>query len=259
MPTKPLSAPFWLDPHPVAFPPTHLALNEPDGLLAIGGDLTSEWLLSAYQKGIFPWYAHDDPILWWTPNPRSVLFTDAIHLSKSLKKRLRQARFDVTFDQAFTDVLKACAHTPRPDQDGTWILPEMMQAYERLHHQGHAHSVEVWQDSVLVGGLYGVAIGRMFFGESMFSRHSDASKLALVALCTQLREWGFRLIDTQVATDHLQRMGARLVSRELFESLLTQQIQQSAPPVWSLSSNWAQNALTFAQNQTTQTSRPPGA
>ncbi|MDR9497791.1 MAG: leucyl/phenylalanyl-tRNA--protein transferase [Hydrogenovibrio sp.] len=247
MHTKPLSAPFWLDPHPVAFPPTHLALNEPDGLLAIGGDLTSEWLLSAYQKGIFPWYAHDDPILWWTPNPRSVLFTDAIHLSKSLRKRLRQQRYRVTFDQDFTQVMSACAHTPRPDQDGTWILPEMIQAYERLFQQGHAHSVEVWEQEELVGGLYGVVIGRMFYGESMFSRHNDASKIALVALCTQLRQWGFRLIDTQVATDHLQRLGARLVSREHFETLLDEQIHQSGPTDWQLAEGWEKQALTFAE------------
>jgi leucyl/phenylalanyl-tRNA--protein transferase len=247
MHTKPLSAPFWLDPHPVAFPPTHLALNEPDGLLAIGGDLTSEWLLSAYQKGIFPWYAHDDPILWWTPNPRSVLFTDAIHLSKSLRKRLRQRRYRVTFDQHFTQVMNACAHTPRPDQDGTWILPEMIHAYERLFQQKHAHSVEVWEKEKLVGGLYGVAIGRMFYGESMFSRHNDASKIALVALCTQLRQWGFRLIDTQVATDHLQRLGARLVSREHFETLLDEQIHQPGPTDWQLAADWEKQALTFAE------------
>lgn len=232
MDTPEQSAPFWLNPKPVAFPPTHLALKEPDGLLAIGGDLNPEWLLTAYHHGIFPWFSPEDPILWWTPNPRSVLFIDDIKISRSLRKRVKQkvgGDWQIRFDSAFRQVINQCATQPRPGQNGTWITEEMLDAYHQLHHIGYAHSVEIWQQDKLIGGLYGIAIGKMFFGESMFAKQTDASKVALTALCMQLKEWGFKLVDTQVATDHLNSLGAVQISRTDFEHLLNQQIQQSFP------------------------------
>lgn len=232
--------PLWLNHKPIGFPPTHLAMSDPNGLLAIGGDLTTEWLLEAYKKGIFPWFNEDDPILWWTPNPRSVLFTDMLKVHKSLQKTIRKGRFQVTLDQAFVDVMKQCAEVPRAEQDGTWITQQMLEAYTNLHQSGHAHSVEVWQEKQLVGGLYGVSIGKVFFGESMFSKATDASKVALVALCDQLRHWGFRIIDTQIETAHLKSLGAKLISREQFEKLIEEDIPKPAPPhPWSLASDWS--------------------
>lgn len=234
-----IQQPFWLDTKPVAFPPTHLAMTDPDGLLAIGGDLTPEWLLNAYHKGIFPWFNENEPILWWTPNPRSVLFIDSLKVRRSLVKTIRKGHFQVTLDQAFAEVVQNCADIPRDDQDGTWITNDMFNAYQQLHETGHAHSVEVWQDGDLVGGLYGVAIGQVFFGESMFSKQSDASKIALVALCQQLKDWGFRMIDTQVETAHLKSLGAKLISREHFEGILEEDTQKSQPSTqWQMEIDW---------------------
>lgn len=231
----------------MVFPPTHLALTEPDGLLAIGGALTSEWLLHAYQRGIFPWFNESDPILWWTPNPRSVFLTQAMHISRSMRRTLKKHTFEVSFDQAFDAVTQACAQTPRPGQAGTWIVPEMLDAYQKLHQQSHAHSVEVWSKGQLVGGLYGVSMGRMFFGESMFSTQSNASKVALIALATQLRLWGFELIDTQMPSPHLQSLGARLMSREHFESHVSKLVKKPGPETWTLDPDWVAHAMIFEQ------------
>lgn len=209
-----------LDPHDrESFPDLRHALREPNGLLAVGGDLSPTRLAHAYRRGIFPWFSAGDPILWWSPDPRTVLFPSQIRISRSLGKRLRNASFDVTLNRSFSAVIRCCA-APRDAQGGTWLVPEMIAAYETLHARGLAHSVEVWQDGQLVGGLYGVAIGRAFFGESMFSRVSDASKIALVHLCRQLTEWEFGLIDCQMRTDHLIRMGAIEMPRAEFVALL---------------------------------------
>lgn len=223
--------PFWLDQKPVAFPPSNLALEEPDGLLAVGGDLTPEWLLQAYSCGIFPWFNPGEPILWWTPNPRSVLFIEQLKIKRSLRKTIQKLQqsdsISITLDQDFKGVMQACAEMPREGQEGTWITDEMINAYDSLHQSGHAHSVEVWHNGELVGGLYGVAIGKMFFGESMFSKMTDSSKIALVALAMQLKEWGFELIDTQVETPHLNSLGACRISRNQFEDLISQQMRLS--------------------------------
>jgi leucyl/phenylalanyl-tRNA--protein transferase len=209
-----------LDPHDrESFPDLRHALREPNGLLAVGGDLSPTRLAHAYRRGIFPWFSAGDPILWWSPDPRTVLFPSQIRIARSLGKRLRNASFEVTLDRSFSAVIRCCA-APRDAQGGTWLVPEMIAAYEALHAHGLAHSVEVWQDGQLVGGLYGVAIGRAFFGESMFSRVSDASKVALVHLCRQLAEWEFGLIDCQMRTDHLIRMGAVEMPRAEFIALL---------------------------------------
>lgn len=205
----------WLPPHPVHFPPVAQALDEPDGLLAAGGELTPRWLLAAYRRGIFPWYGDDQPILWWSPDPRMVLFPEEIRVRRSLAKRLRNAGFTITADRAFDAVVAACA-APRRGQPGTWISDEMREAYGRLHALGAAHSVEVWRDARLVGGLYGVALGPVFFGESMFSREADASKVALVRLARTMAVGGGRLIDCQMHTDHLASLGARDIAREAF-------------------------------------------
>lgn len=234
-----MQQPFWLDPYPVLFPPTDLALTDPDGLLAVGGDLTPEWLLNAYHKGIFPWFNEGEPILWWTPNPRSVLFIKDLKIRKSLKKTIRKQHFQITLDQAFEKVMENCAKITRSGQEGTWITEQMFNAYAQLYKKGHAHSVEVWQDNQLVGGLYGVAIGKVFFGESMFAKSADASKVALVALCHQLKQWGFEIIDTQVETEHLRSLGAKLISREHFESILQEDTQKHFPPQkWQFESDW---------------------
>ncbi len=222
--------PVWLDKNKVFFPPTNLAMTNPDGLLAIGGDLTAEWLLAAYSKGVFPWFNEDDPILWWTPNPRSILLIDNLKVSKSLAKLISQQKFKVTFDQQFTAVIENCANINRPDQEGTWIIDSMLSAYKNLHQQGFAHSVEVWLDDELVGGLYGVAVGKVFFGESMFAKESNASKVALVTLAQKLGDWGFRMIDTQIETSHLNSLGASLISREKFETILKKDIKLPNPP-----------------------------
>lgn len=207
---------FWIEPGaPAEFPDPELALREPDGLLAAGGDLGAERLLAAYRAGIFPWYSEGQPILWWSPDPRAVLFPDRIRITRSLRKTLRSHRYRVSMDTDFAAVIAACAE-PRPGQEGTWITAAMRNAYLRLHLRGAAHSVEVWEDGMLVGGLYGVAIGRVFFGESMFTRARDASKVALVHLAGQLQDWGFPLIDCQQTTSHLLTMGAVEIPRREF-------------------------------------------
>ncbi len=206
-----------------AFPSPELATR--DGLLAVGGDLSSERLLLAYARGIFPWFGEGDPLLWWSPDPRLVLFPDAFHASKSLRHLHRQRRYSLTLDTHFAEVIAACATTPRDGQNGTWITAEMESAYVRLHEEGYAHSVECWEDEWLVGGLYGVSLGRCFFGESMFSRRPNSSKLALWALCEQLRRWAFTLLDCQIHTDHLASLGARDVARKRFLRLLAEAMQ----------------------------------
>jgi len=191
-------------------------LSREDGLLALGGDLCLERLLLAYRMGIFPWYSHGEPILWWSPDPRLVLYPDALHVSRSLTKILKQGRFIVTLDRDFPQVIAACAGTPRENQPGTWITKDMMDAYCRLHEAGFAHSVEVWNRNALAGGLYGVSLGKCFFGESMFARQDNASKVGLVTLAHLLQTWSFHLIDCQVTTHHLVRLGAMEISRKQF-------------------------------------------
>lgn len=197
------------------FPDVELALEEPNGLLAVGGDLAPLRLRNAYRQGIFPWFNEGEPILWWSPDPRWVLAPAEVRISRSLGKRLKRGEFELTYDRAFADVVRACAE-PRPGADGTWINPAMQQAYRRLHQVQLAHSFEVWRENELVGGLYGVAIGQVFFGESMFHRMTDASKVAFVRGCQKLDEWGYRLIDCQVHTAHLQSLGARQIPRAEF-------------------------------------------
>ena len=201
------------------FPPLEQAEIEPNGLLAVGGDLSTQRLLNAYRHGIFPWYSEDQPILWWSPNPRMVLYPDQLRISRSLKKAIKNKPFEISFDSSFDAVISACSR-PRKGDPGTWITREMQEAYSRLHAQGHAHSIEAWQQGQLVGGLYGIALGQVFFGESMFSRVSDASKVALVALCNSSIDWGIKLIDCQVYTEHLLSMGAEEITREHFQEQL---------------------------------------
>ncbi len=212
---------LWIAANTLAddFPDVREALDDPDGLLAAGGDLDSETLLRAYRRGIFPWYSHGQPILWWSPNPRSVFYPGRIRISRSLRKTLRQGRFTVTADTCFEAVLRGCA-APRNDVAGTWLSEEMMVAYARLHRLGAAHSIECHLDGELVGGLYGVSIGRVFFGESMFSRASDASKVALCFLSHNLKRWQYKLIDCQLDSPHLRSLGAVSLSRERFTGLL---------------------------------------
>jgi leucyl/phenylalanyl-tRNA--protein transferase len=211
--------PIWIteDAPPHAFPDVEYALLQPNGLLAVGGDLTPSRLLHAYRRGIFPWFSDGQPILWWAPDPRTVMFPESLKISRSLRKTQRKGVFRVTIDLAFPQVIRACA-APRTHQNDTWITNEMVAAYCELHNLGYAHSVESWRDGELVGGLYGVAIGKVFFGESMFSRVSDASKVALAALCRQ----DFALIDCQLPSDHLSGLGARPIPRQQFTQLLEQ-------------------------------------
>jgi leucyl/phenylalanyl-tRNA--protein transferase len=197
------------------FPPVETALSEPDGLLAWDGGLEPERLLNAYRSGIFPWYSGDQPILWWSPSRRCVLKPSQVHVSRRLARLIRQRRYRVTVDLAFGQVVAGCA-LPRPRQDTTWITPEMAAAYQTLHQLGYGHSVEVWSGDEVVGGIYGLSLGQMFFGESMFSLVPDASKLALVALCRGLEEWNFKWLDCQVCNPHLERMGAVEISRARF-------------------------------------------
>lgn len=212
---------YWVKDNLLAtgFPDVNKALRDPDGLLAIGGDLTEERLLDAYQQGIFPWFNEGQPILWWSPDPRCILIPEEIKISRSLAKRLRKNQFKVTFNAAFIEVLEACAGT-RKGIDDTWITNEIKLAYLRLFQLGYAHSVECWHDGTLVGGLYGIALGKVFFGESMFSHESDASKVSLVHLTQKLEKMNFRLIDCQVHSRHLQTLGAKPIHRELFIKML---------------------------------------
>lgn len=222
----------WLNPDELWFPPVDTALDEPDGLLAAGGDLTPQRLLLAYHRGIFPWFSPEQPILWWAPNPRYVLQPDAIKISRSLKKTLRRGEFQITFNQAFDDVLLGCSQ-----REETWITSEMKLAYRQLHQLGWARSVETWCQGELVGGLYGICMQRCFFGESMFTRRTDASKVALATLTKQLDRWGFKWIDCQVKTDHLVSLGAQPISRIQFSAALQRdagpppQLHQP-PPAW---------------------------
>ncbi len=209
----------WLNPYNLQFPATESALDEPNGLLAVGGDLSPERILAAYQHGIFPWFNPGDPILWWSPSPRTVIYPEQLHISKSLHKLLRKGIYRVTFDNCFENVMRACA-APRNHADGTWISEEIIASYTALHRRGLAHSVEVWQENQLVGGLYGMALGRVFFGESMFSRADNASKFGFAHLVRQLRHWNFQLIDCQVANDHLFSLGAVEIPREEFQKIL---------------------------------------
>jgi len=206
------------------FPPVSKALRSPNGLLCAGGDLSPERIVEAYRHGIFPWYSDGEPILWWSPDPRMVLFPDELKVSRSLRKAVARGAYETRFDTAFHDVISACAE-PRDGQSGTWIVPEMIEAYTRLHELGFAHSVESWRDGVLVGGLYGLALGQAFFGESMFARATDASKVALVRLVERLRASGCRVIDCQQATAHLASLGAREIARSRFSQLLRESIQ----------------------------------
>jgi len=226
----------WLGAEP-GFPPDERALHEPNGLLAAGGDLSPAWLLAAYRRGIFPWFSEGEPILWWTPDPRLVLVPDELHVSHSLRKTLRRRRFEVKADTAFADVLLACA-APRAGGPGTWITPGMRAAYLRMHELGWAHSVECWVDGRLVGGLYGMAIGRVFFGESMFARETDASKVALAHLARLLAERGYGMIDCQMTTAHLLSLGAREVPRARFTAALRQWAHDGPPP-----QRWAEDAM----------------
>lgn len=221
---------YWLDPNTPegGFPDPALALDEPNGLLAMGGDLSPQRLRRAYAQGIFPWYNPDESILWWCPNPRTVFATDGVHVSRRLKRTLARADYAVTLDGDFNSVLGACAGT-RAGNPGTWLGPEMRAAYAKLHALGDAHSVEVWREGRLIGGLYGVAQGRMFFGESMFSRERDASKIALVWFARQLDAWGFPVIDGQVGSQHLYRMGAIDLPRSRFLKLIRSEARKDAP------------------------------
>ncbi len=225
----------WLDPQDLSFPPLSQALDEPNGLLAVGGDLSIPRLLSGYRHGVFPWYEDPQPILWWSPDPRAVLYPHKIHISRSLAKRLRTPDYRVSADTAFERVVGHCAELS-PKRTGTWITDDMRQAYTQLHRAGWAHSVEVWRDDELVGGLYGVAIGKVFFGESMFSRASDASKIAMVHLAGQLRSWNYHFIDCQVGNAHLYRMGAEDIDREAFSEQLAKYARTEAdePGRWAL-------------------------
>lgn len=225
---------FWLDPDDpgAAFPDPALALRQPNGLLAMGGDLSTERLLNAYRAGIFPWNNPEEAILWWSPDPRTVFATNAVRVSRRLRRTQRQARYAATLDRAFPDVVTGCA-APRDDQPDTWIGPGMRAAYTALHRLGHAHSAEIWRYGRLIGGLYGVAVGRLFFGESMFSAERDASKLALVHLADQLAAWNFPIIDGQVGSPHLYSMGAFDLPRAEFLQLLARNNRRHpAPQPW---------------------------
>jgi len=232
----------WLtaDDPPDAFPAIERALVEPDGLLAAGGDLSEARLLYAYRHGIFPWFDDGQPILWWSPDPRCVLTPAGLHVSRRLKRALRRARFQITFNQAFAQVVARCA-APRPGQQETWITGQMASAYAGLHARGWGHSVEVWRDGGLVGGLYGIAIGRVFFGESMFSDVDDASKAAMLGLCRQLRAHDFALLDCQIVSRHLLTMGATTIPRADFRA----QLELACEPV-SQFCNWPEAAESVA-------------
>lgn len=222
----------WLNRDTYDFPPLEHALREPNGLLAAGGDLSAERLLAAYRHGCFPWFQDGQPPLWWSPDPRTVVSPHEVHVSRSLAKLLRQGRFEVSFDTDFTGVIQGCA-APRSYADGTWITDGMQQAYIELHQRGFAHSVEVRQGSELVGGLYGLAIGKLFFGESMFSRADNASKVGFATLASHLVRWGFVLIDCQMPTSHLQSLGAYAISRREYARYLQLYLDQPNTADWT--------------------------
>lgn len=221
-----------LHPEQYIFP--HPSLADDEGLLAIGGDLTTARLICAYSSGIFPWYSEGQPILWWSPDPRCIIYPSDIHISKSMRSYFKQNKYQITIDQAFANVINHCKKTTRIGQDGTWITEEMQAAYIRLHEEGIAHSVEVWEKDQLVGGLYGVSVGKIFSGESMFSLKSNASKFALITLAKILQKLGFHCIDCQMETEHLMRMGAINIKREEFFCLLKENaLEQSMRGSWS--------------------------
>lgn len=223
----------WLQADDLDFPPPATALADPNGLLALGGDLQPQRLLNAYASGIFPWYEEGQPILWWSPDPRMVLKPESVHISRSLLKTFKAGGHTLSMDRNFSQVISLCAET-RQQTTGTWIMPEMQQAYTLLHELGHAHSVEVWRQGELVGGLYGIALGRMFFGESMFSLEDNASKIAFCSLCLQLQEWDFRLIDCQLPTEHLRSLGATEMARTDFLAILAANTREpTAAQSWS--------------------------
>ncbi len=221
----------WLSRDSLTFPALDKAMRDPNGLLAAGGDLSAERLVQAYRHGCFPWYQDGQPILWWSPDPRTVLFPDELHVSRSLRKFIRQGHYQVSFDQDFAAVIAACA-APRDYADGTWITDSMQAAYLKLHSQGFAHSVEVRQNGELVGGLYGLAMGRLFFGESMFSRADNASKVGFVTLVEHLQQAGFVLIDCQMPTEHLHSLGARAIPRATFADYLQRYLDQPNSANW---------------------------
>lgn len=230
-----MSTIYWLSAAegPESIPPASAALDEPNGLVAAGGALEPEWLLAAYRKGIFPWYEAGQPILWWSPHPRAVLRPADLHVSRSLRRRLNKREFRITADRAFDDVVAGCA-APRNYTESTWITTDMARAYSRLHSLGFAHSFEAWSGDALVGGIYGVAIGRVFFGESMFKRRRDASKVAFVHAVRFLAAHGFELIDCQVSTVHLSRFGATAMPRDEFVAFLAQHCVRLEPDCsWS--------------------------
>lgn len=221
----------WLKRNELIFPPLAKALREPNGLLAAGGDLSPERLIAAYRHGCFPWFDEGQPILWWSPDPRTVMRPEQLHVSRSLAKLLRQQRYRVSFDGAFAEVIQACA-APRSYADGTWITDGMQAAYIELHRRGLAHSVEVWEGERLVGGLYGLAMGQIFFGESMFSRVDNASKVGFATLVGHLRAAGFQLIDCQMPTAHLLSLGATSISRDAFATYLANYLDLSSDACW---------------------------
>jgi len=236
----------WLASDNVEFPPTHTALNDPNGLLAAGGDLSPERLLAAYKRGIFPWFSDDQPILWWSPNPRTVFFPKDIHISKSMAKFIRKCDWQVRLDSDFEQVVEACSAS-RDGQDGTWICEDMKTAYAELHNLGFAHSIEVFQGDALIGGLYGIGLGRTFFGESMFSNCSNASKYGFILFSRWALKSGFTLIDGQVENPHLSSLGAVTISREKFEQALD--LNTTPALIDSMQTSWAQaNHKTIARD-----------
>ncbi len=233
-------------------------LADSSGLLAIGGDLHPRRLLLAYSCGIFPWYSEGQPILWHSPDPRFVLLPDDLHIGRSLRQRIKQQPFRLSLDEAFDQVIRACADVVRPEQEGTWVTDSMIEAYEELHAKGFAHSVEAWVDDRLVGGLYGVSLGSVFFGESMFARTNDSSKVAFVALGQQLVRWGFSLIDSQVHTDHLERFGAREIPREDYLTLLVAGLDESTRVgPWSFDNDPYEAMLALAEEERSDRKSPP--
>jgi leucyl/phenylalanyl-tRNA--protein transferase len=231
----------WLsDDDAAGFPPVSHALVEPDGLLAVGGTLSPRRLIAAYEHGVFPWYGEGQPVLWWSPDPRAVLYPSELRVSRSLRKRMRNAGFETRLDSAFSAVIEACSE-PRPSGEGTWLTTAMISAYKQLHALGQAHSVESWLNNELVGGLYGVRLGRVFFGESMFSRTSDASKIALVRLIDEARARGIVVIDCQIASPHLQSLGSRSIPRAEFIALLSRHCHPHQPGSWHQQRHRADN------------------
>ncbi len=230
---------YALDKNHLSFPPPYLA--EKDGMLAIGGDLSPERLLLAYQMGIFPWFSENEPILWWSPDPRCVLLPEDLRISKSMKQVFRKGTFHITADQSFREVISACQNQPRKGQYGTWITEEMVDAYCNLHKMGFAHSIEVWNaTNELVGGLYGISMGKSYFGESMFARQSNASKAGFITLVLNLQKWGFEMIDCQIHTNHLESLGALDIPRASYLKLLEQTLSAN-----TIQGKWTLEAVKF--------------